>query len=87
MTKTPVLSATFGVVKRILLDLGFTMHAEHDRVRFDHPASDTWFVFKPARDDEAVFVGYLVGVRRLLDARGLMDAGRFEELLNQRAAG
>ena len=63
------------------------MEAEPPFARFDHPASKTWFVFKPLRDEDPTDAGYLVGARRFLDARGLMDASEFEELLDERAAG
>jgi hypothetical protein len=79
-----MLKATFGVLQQILLDLGFSMRAEPTFVRFDHPASDSWFLFPPYTSDEEVNARNLVGVRHMLDAKGLMPRERFEELLRER---
>jgi hypothetical protein len=78
-----MLQATFGVLRQILLDLGFTMRADAKFIRFDHAASQTWFLYPPYRDDEAVNPGDLVAARRILDERGLMPRERFEELLRK----
>ena len=80
-----MLQATFAVLRQILLDLGFTMRVEPGVfVRFDHADSDTWFVFRPHEDDEAVNAPNLAGVRRILDEKGLLPSKQFEELLRQR---
>jgi hypothetical protein len=80
-----MLQASFAVLRQILLDLGFTTHVEPGvYVRFDHAPSDTWFVFRPHKDEEAVNLPNLVGVRRILDEKGLLAREQFEELLRTR---
>jgi hypothetical protein len=74
---------TFGVLRQILLDLGFTMRADPKFIRFDHAASQTWFLYPPYRDEEPVNPGDIVAARRILDERGFMPRERFEELLRQ----
>jgi hypothetical protein len=79
-----MLRATFGVLQQILLDLGFTMRAEATFIRFDHAGSNTWFLFPPHTSDEEVNARNLVGVRHILDTKGLLSRERFEELLRER---
>jgi hypothetical protein len=78
-----MLQATFGVLRQILLDLGFTMRVDPKFIRFDHATSQTWFLYPPYRDDEAANTGDLIAARRILDERGLMPREHFEELLAQ----
>jgi hypothetical protein len=78
-----MLQATFGVLRQILLDLGFTMRTDPTFIRFDHAASQTWFLYPPYRSEETVTPGELVAARRILDERGLMPRERFEELLRK----
>jgi len=73
--------ANYSVLRQILLDLGFTVRVTPKYIRFDHKASDTWFLYPPYRDDEAMHPGDLVAARRILDERGLIPRQRFEELL------
>jgi hypothetical protein len=79
-----MLKATFGVLKQILLDLGFTMRADEKSVRFDHAPTRTWFLYPPYAESEDVNPGDLVAARRILDARGFLPSERFEELLRQK---
>jgi hypothetical protein len=80
-----MLRATFGVLRQLLLDLGFTMHeAPEDQVRFDHVESNTWFIFHRLKDDDEVNLPNLVAVRRILDEKGLMTRNEFEERLRSR---
>jgi hypothetical protein len=79
-----MLQASFRVLRQILLDLGFTMRVDPKFIRFDHAASQTWFVYPVYRDEEEVSAGDLVAARRILDERGLMPRERFEELLRQK---
>jgi hypothetical protein len=78
-----MLQATFGVLRQILLDLGFTMRSDAKFIRFDHTDTRTWFLYPPYRDEEAVNPGHLVAARRILDERGFMPRERFEELLRK----
>ena len=78
-----MLQATFGVLRQVLLDLGFTMRTDPKFIRFDHAASQTWFLYPPYRDEDAVDPGDLVAARRILDERGFMPRERFEELLRK----
>jgi hypothetical protein len=79
-----MLRATFAVLRQILLDLGFTVQADPKFIRFDHTASETWFLYPPYGDEDEVNPGDLVAARRILDERGLMPRERFEELLRQK---
>lgn len=79
-----MLQATFGVLRQILLDLGFTVHVGSDYVRFDHARSKTSFLYPRYGEADDVHAGNLVAARRVLDERGLMPRERFEELLRQK---
>jgi hypothetical protein len=79
-----MLQATFGVLRQVLLDLGFTMRADPKYIRFDHAPTKTWFLYPPYSEAEDVAPGDLVAARRILDERGLMAREQFEELLRQR---
>jgi len=78
-----MLQATFAVLRQILLDLGFKMRVDPKFIRFDHPPTQTWFLYPAYRDEEAVNPGDLVAARRILDERGFMPRERFEELLRK----
>jgi hypothetical protein len=78
---------TLAALQQILLGLGFTMRrVPGSRIWFDHADSNSRILLPPFADDELVDLGNLVGIRRLLDERGLMDRDRFDELLRERAA-
>ena len=79
-----MLQATFGVLRQILLDIGFAVRSDPKFIRFDHASSQTWFLYPPYQDDEAVTPGELIAARRILDERGFMSRERFEELLSQK---
>jgi hypothetical protein len=79
-----VLKAKFGVLRQILLDLGFTMRATPKYVRFDHTETKTWFLFPPYTESQEVAQGDLVGTRFHLDQRGFLSREQFEELLRQK---
>jgi hypothetical protein len=77
---------TFGTLRQVLLDLGFrtrTLPAGH--IRFDHAPSDTLVILRPYKDDDTVDQGNLIGVRRLLDEKGVIDRDKFDELLRERS--
>ncbi|MBY0229169.1 MAG: hypothetical protein K2W96_07830 [Gemmataceae bacterium] len=87
MRFAPTMHATYAALKKIMADLGFTMTADSQEIRFDHKESKTWFLFKPGKDDDPVDPIHLAGTRRILDARGLLDEKEFERLVGYRAAG
>jgi hypothetical protein len=75
---------TFHALRQVLLDLGFqTKVLPTAHVRFEHPRSKTVVVFRPYREEEAVDQAMLVGVRRLLDERGVVPRDQFDDLLRQ----
>jgi hypothetical protein len=79
-------SPAFHALRQVLLDLGFqpkVLPTSH--IRFDHPRSETVVVFRPYEEDEAVDRAMLVGVRRLLDERGVVSRDEFDDLLHQRS--
>jgi hypothetical protein len=79
-----MLQATFGALRQVLLDLGFTMRADPKYIRFDHAPTKTWFLYPPYAEDDEVAPGDLVGARRVLDERGLVSREQFEEALRRR---
>jgi hypothetical protein len=77
---------TFGTLRQVLLDLGFqttTMPKGH--IRFDHAPSDTLVILRSYKEHEPVDEGNLVGIRRLLDEKGVIDREKFDELLRERS--
>jgi hypothetical protein len=79
-----MLQAKFVVLRQILLDLGFQMQADAERILFEHPDTKARFLYPPYADDEEVYAGDLVSARYLLDAKGFLTRERFEELLRQK---
>jgi hypothetical protein len=76
----------FAQLRRLLTDLSFTTSRKEKGWRFEHPASETVFLFRPYRPDENVTVQDLVTTRTHLEWRGLLNAEAFENLLNQTPA-
>jgi hypothetical protein len=79
-----MLHATFGTLRQILLDLGFTVRSTPKFVRFDHPEMKTWFLFQPYKDGDDVEPVDLAAVRKTLDERGHLERKLFEERLAAR---
>jgi hypothetical protein len=79
-----MMRAKFGVLRQILLDLGFTMQTNPRSVRFDHEATKTWFLYPPYTESQDVSQGDLVGTRYILDQREFLPREQFEELLRER---
>lgn len=65
-------------LRQFLLDIGFGETVLPSEVVFHHRPSDTLFVFRPYRADEAVANYNLAEVQSMLDARGLFSAEAFE---------
>ncbi len=78
--------ATFGVLRQVLLDLGFIVRSDAKAVRFDHAATGTSLMYRPYADDDEVTPGDLVAARFHLDFKGLLPRERFEDLLRQKVA-
>jgi hypothetical protein len=73
---------TFHDVRQVLLDLGFqetVLPTSH--LRFKQPRSGTVLFFRPYQEQEPFDPSTLVGVRRLLDERGVVERARFDEML------
>ena len=68
----------FGDLRQLLLDVGFDEIAGTAETVFRHEPSDTLFVFRPYRAADAVADYNLMEVQEMLEARGLMSAGTFE---------
>jgi hypothetical protein len=77
----------FGKLREILLDLGFREVALSDSaIGFQHDPSDTLIVLPTYRANRIVLPHHLVTVRIMLDAKGLMEADDFDDLVASVAA-
>jgi hypothetical protein len=79
-------SIPFAQLRRLLKDLQFEETRKAKGWRFDHPPSETVFLFRPYRLDEKVNVPDLVATRTQLDWRGLLSSEAFEDRLNKAPA-
>lgn len=80
-------SITFAELRRLLQDLGFEESTFREKFfRFEDTRSDTVFVFPAYQPEDWVRQVDLIVVRRFLDERGLMDAAKFDHLLNKTPA-
>jgi hypothetical protein len=77
---------SFAHLRRLLLDLHFTESRKETYWRFEHPESDTVFLFRPYALDEHVTPSDLVATRMQLDWRGLLPASVFDHSLNKTPA-
>jgi hypothetical protein len=72
----------FARLRQLLLDRGFTETvAARSHVFFGHPPSGAEIALPPHRPDQAVLPHHLVTVRRMLDEKGLMDGGDFDDFV------
>jgi hypothetical protein len=76
-----MLQAKFASLSRLLLDLGFAVRTGPTSVRFDHPETETWFLYPLYGEEEEVALSDLVGTRHILEARGMLSREQFEEKL------
>ncbi|MCI0642091.1 MAG: hypothetical protein L0Y72_09985 [Gemmataceae bacterium] len=74
-------SVTFAELRRLLLDLQFIETRGDNFWRFEHPASDTVFLFRLYSQSEKVALHDLVSTRTHLDWRGLLSASAFDDSL------
>jgi hypothetical protein len=72
-------SVSFGQLRRLLLDLRFTERRQDTYCRFEHPESDTVFLFRPYALDDKVSMQDLAATRTHLDWRGLLSSQAFED--------
>jgi predicted RNA binding protein YcfA (HicA-like mRNA interferase family) len=72
----------FSTLRQILLDSGFKEVAVSDsHVGFQHDKSDTLIVLPEYRATAHVAPHHLAQVRIMLDAKGLLDAEKFDRRL------
>jgi hypothetical protein len=83
MKTSPV---SFAELRRLLLDLHFTETRKDVYCRFEHPQSDTVFVFRPYAPDEHVTMQDLASTQTHLDWRGLLSAQAFNNSLTNTPA-
>lgn len=76
----------FAQVQSFLQQMGFIQARDDEGWRFEHPPSDTVFLFRPYRTGDRVYEHDLFLVRSQLAARGLMTDEAFEELLTKSPA-
>jgi predicted RNA binding protein YcfA (HicA-like mRNA interferase family) len=77
----------FATLQRVLTGLGFIeTRVPGSHVVFEHSPSDTVFLFRPYRSRDKVTAADVIGVRKLLDERGLVEGETFDELLHQPSA-
>jgi hypothetical protein len=77
---------TFGALCQVLKDLGFQAKAApQPPAVFEHARSGTLVFLRAHTADEPVDQANLLGIRRLLDERGVVARERFDELLKERS--
>jgi hypothetical protein len=79
-------SIRFGQLRHLLLDLHFLESRMDAAWRFEHPQSDTIFLFRPYALAELVTVQDLHSTRKHLDWRGLLPAHAFDDFLTKTPA-
>lgn len=80
--ETALHGPTYATIRRILLDLGFQARSvPGSHVLFEQPGTDIWVLLRPYQDDDIVWGPNIVGIRELLEAKGLLPGERFDELV------
>lgn len=75
---------TFETLERVLADLGFVRGYTTGRHKvFEHEESDTVFLFRESAPQDIVGAIQVLGTRRILIERGLVDEDEFDRLLEQ----
>jgi predicted RNA binding protein YcfA (HicA-like mRNA interferase family) len=78
---------TFAQLRQLLLDLGFTETVTpKSHVFFVHEPSGAEVALPIYRSNRVVLPHHLITVRIMLDAKGLMDAGDFDEFVASASA-
>jgi hypothetical protein len=79
-------TVTFAELRQLLVDLGFTVSKSDKGWNFEHPSSETWFLYRPYRVREKVTVGDLHMTRKQLDLRDVLDEEAFDDRLKKASA-
>jgi len=79
-------NVSFARLRRFLGDIGFTEVEQKPYWRFEHPSSNTVFIFRPYRLREKVNMPDLISVKSQLDWRGLVSADAFGDSLQKTPA-
>lgn len=76
----------FAELRQLLVDLGFTVSKRGKFWFFDHPPSETWFLFRPYRTREKITLGDLHMTRKQLDWRDVLSEQAFDDRLKKATA-
>jgi hypothetical protein len=80
-------AGSFATLQHLLEGLGFVRKkVDCPQLVFEHTPSDTWFLFRAYKPRDKVTAADLIGVRKILDGRGVLDEDDFDELLQQSSA-
>jgi len=79
-------TVTFGELRQLLLDLGFTQSKRGRFWLFEHGPSETILAYRPYRRRERVTVKDLHVTRQDLDWRGLLAPEAFDDVLRKATA-
>ena len=78
---------TFGQLRQLLADLGFTeIVAPKSHIFFAHESSGAEVALPIYRSNRIVLPHHLVTVRMTLDAKGLMEADEFDDVVASASA-
>ena len=77
---------TFGELRQLLVDRGFTVTKQGKFWFFEHAPSETTFRFRPYRVRERVTLRDVNSTRHHLDWRGLLAPQAFDDLLKKATA-
>jgi hypothetical protein len=79
-------TVTFAELRQLLVDLGFTVSKRGKFWYFEHPASETTFLFRPYQVRERVTPRDVSSTRFHLDWRGLLAPEAFDDRLKKATA-
>jgi hypothetical protein len=79
-------TVTFAELRQLLEDLGFSVSKRGKGWFFEHPPSETWFMYRPYRAREKVTVGDLHMTRKQLDWRDMLSEQAFDDRLRKATA-
>jgi hypothetical protein len=77
---------SFADLRAFFEGLGFSETAQPTHYVFEHPASGSLLMFRRYRARDFVTPANLAAVRKLLDERGLVPAGEFDNRLHKAPA-
>lgn len=77
---------TFGELRELLCELGFSEASQPNRLRFEHPGTGTVLLFRAYALNETVNDREMVVVRRQLVDNGLIEAPVFDRFLASASA-